>query len=82
MQDIFGFFSKSNKAEENKDTQDKTLVVNKNRCPQNHLCPSIRVCPTGALKQSGYAAPTVDMSKCVKCGKCVRYCPMRAISLR
>ncbi len=81
MQDFFGLFAR-NKEEDSKNNQDKTLVVNKSRCPENHPCPSIRVCPTGALKQRGYAAPTVDMSKCVKCGKCVRYCPMRAISLR
>lgn len=81
MQDFFGLFSK-NREEDSKDLKDKTLVVNKDRCPQNHPCPSIRVCPTGALKQKGFAAPTVDMDTCVKCGKCVRYCPMRAISLR
>jgi len=81
MQDFFGLFAR-NKEEDSKNNQDKTLVVNKSRCPENHPCPSIRVCPTGALKQRGYAAPTVAMSKCVKCGKCVRYCPMRAISLR
>lgn len=81
MQEIFGLFGKK-EAETGKAAQDKTLVVNKNRCPENHPCPSIRVCPTGALKQHGYDAPTVDMSKCVKCGKCVRYCPMRAISLK
>ncbi|MDD4076263.1 MAG: 4Fe-4S binding protein [Eubacteriales bacterium] len=58
------------------------LVVNKHRCPENHPCPSIRVCPVGALKQKGYAAPTVDESSCTKCGKCVRYCPMGAIKLQ
>jgi ferredoxin len=60
----------------------KTLAVNKVRCPQNHPCPSIRVCPVGALSQKGYAAPTVDMDKCIKCGKCVGFCPMRALSLQ
>jgi len=81
MQDFFGLFSKNNQ-DDGKDAKDKTLVVNKHRCPENHPCPSIRVCPTGALKQKGYDAPTVDMDKCVKCGKCVKYCPMRAISLQ
>jgi ferredoxin len=60
----------------------KKLVVNRARCPQNHPCPSIRVCPVGALSQSGYAAPTVDQGKCVGCGKCVRYCPMSALTLQ
>ncbi len=56
------------------------LAVSKARCPQNHLCPSVRVCPTGALKQTGYAAPVVDEEKCVKCGSCVDFCPRGALS--
>jgi ferredoxin len=54
--------------------------VIRHRCPRNHPCPSIRVCPTGALKQEGFKAPTVDMSLCTDCGKCTRYCPMGALS--
>lgn len=61
--------------------EDKNLTVNKRRCPSNHPCPAVRVCPTGALKQNGYDAPTVDMDKCIRCGKCVRFCPMRALNL-
>jgi ferredoxin len=59
-----------------------TLVVLNDRCPQNHPCPSVRVCPTGALSQSGFSAPVVDQEKCVSCGKCVRFCPRRALALR
>jgi Fe-S-cluster-containing hydrogenase component 2 len=59
-----------------------SLNVNEKRCPQNHRCPAIAVCPSGALKQEGYAAPTVDMDKCTSCGKCVRRCPMEALILR
>ena len=60
---------------------DAIIRVNRNRCPENHPCPSVRVCPVEALKQIRYSAPTADMDKCIKCGKCVRYCPMGAISL-
>ena len=60
---------------------DAVIRVNRNRCPENHPCPSVRVCPVEALSQSGYRAPVADMDKCIKCGKCVRYCPMGAISL-
>ncbi|MEA4964648.1 MAG: 4Fe-4S binding protein [Oscillospiraceae bacterium] len=63
------------------DNAGKTLVVNKRRCPQNHPCPSVRVCPVGALTQSGYAAPIADQEKCIRCGKCVKFCPMRALTL-
>jgi len=57
----------------------KKIVVKIDRCPQNHPCPSVKVCPVGALSQQGFHAPTVDMNKCIKCGKCVTFCPMRAL---
>jgi Fe-S-cluster-containing hydrogenase component 2 len=56
------------------------IVVDKSKCPQNHPCPSVKVCPEDALIQHGFDAPTVDESKCIICGKCVRYCPMGAIT--
>lgn len=55
------------------------IIVEKRRCPQNHPCPSVRVCPVNALIQVGFSAPEVDENKCIKCGKCVKFCPMRAI---
>lgn len=60
---------------------DAIIRINRNRCPENHPCPSVRVCPVDALTQIRYSAPAADMGKCIKCGKCVRYCPMGAISL-
>ncbi|MEA4822803.1 MAG: 4Fe-4S binding protein [Clostridiaceae bacterium] len=59
-----------------------SLHVDKNRCPQNHPCPAVRVCPVGALSQIGFAAPAVDQDKCIRCGKCVKYCPKRALTLQ
>jgi Fe-S-cluster-containing hydrogenase component 2 len=61
--------------------KDKTLAVKRNRCPQSHPCPAVRVCPVGALSQNGFDAPTVDLSKCIQCGKCVRACAMGALVL-
>lgn len=58
------------------------MIVNKNRCPQNHKCPAVSVCPVGALKQEGYNAPVIDDEACIKCGKCVNFCPMRAIQMQ
>jgi len=55
------------------------IVVDKNRCPQNHSCPAVRVCPVGAIKQNRFDLPEIDQEKCTKCKKCVMYCPMGAI---
>jgi len=55
------------------------ITVNEKNCPQNHPCPAARVCPVNALTQDKYNAPIVDESKCIKCAKCVRFCPMGAI---
>jgi Fe-S-cluster-containing hydrogenase component 2 len=78
---IFGRSKEERSAAEKKDKKDMALLVEQSRCPQNHPCPSVRVCPVGALSQKGYGAPAVDEDKCIKCGKCVRFCPMRALVL-
>lgn len=75
------FFNRFKEDNMNTVKKDTILAVKKSRCPQNHSCPSVRVCPVGALSQKGSAAPEVDMEKCIKCGKCVRFCPMRALVL-
>jgi Fe-S-cluster-containing hydrogenase component 2 len=56
-----------------------TIRVEERLCPQNHPCPSVRVCPVGAIKQTGFSAPAIDKDKCIKCKKCVLFCPMGAI---
>jgi len=71
-------FEKESAHAENKG---KILIVHQERCPQNHPCPSVHVCPVGALTQTGVQAPTVDPEACVRCGKCVRFCPMGALRL-
>jgi ferredoxin len=57
------------------------INVNKKRCPQNHPCPAVRVCPVNALTQTGYDVPQIDTAKCIECRKCVRVCPMGALTL-
>ncbi|MBR0598282.1 4Fe-4S binding protein [Sinanaerobacter chloroacetimidivorans] len=75
-------FFQIHKENNNKESaNDKNLVVKVSRCPQNHPCPSVRICPVGALSQKGNAAPEVNEDICIKCGKCVKFCPMRALAL-
>jgi Fe-S-cluster-containing hydrogenase component 2 len=71
----------NNKLKKSNNIADKTLAVNLEQCPQDHICPAMKVCPVGALSQKGFDAPDVDMDKCIKCGKCVQFCPMKALSL-
>ena len=56
------------------------MQVNKNKCPQNHRCPAIRICNMQAISQDGCSLPQIDKSKCINCEKCVKFCPMGAIS--
>lgn len=55
------------------------LVIDNHLCPQNHACPIIRVCPAGAISQNGYGLPVIDAAMCTECGKCMRYCGMKAV---
>ncbi len=55
------------------------IIVNQEKCPQNHKCPSIAICPQGAISQKNiYALPIIDHTKCILCGKCMRFCPKGA----
>ena len=55
------------------------LTVDKVRCPQNHRCPMMKVCPVGAITQDGFGLPQIDADKCIECGKCAKFCPMKAV---
>lgn len=83
MSKLFDFLNGNSETENTtrKEKKDMELVIKTSRCPQNHPCPSVRVCPVGALSQKGNAAPVVNMDQCIKCGKCVKFCPMRALVL-
>lgn len=59
----------------------KTLLVIKENCPQNHACPSVSICPVDALSQTGYNAPIVVQDTCIHCGKCAKFCPLGALKL-
>lgn len=60
---------------------DKILTVIKENCPQNHPCPAVQACPVGALTQNLYNAPDVDHDRCIRCGKCAKICPKKALSI-
>ncbi|MFC2161069.1 4Fe-4S binding protein [Acidobacteriota bacterium] len=55
------------------------ITVLKERCPQDHPCPLIRACPVGAISQTGWGAPAVDLPKCIECGICTNSCPFNVL---
>lgn len=57
-----------------------SLHVDAAICPQNHRCPLIKICPVQAISQDGYGLPLIDENKCIECARCLRSCPMHAIS--
>lgn len=54
------------------------MTVDPNRCPQNHKCPALTVCPVGAIMQKGNGLPEIAQDKCIDCGRCISFCPMKA----
>jgi len=56
------------------------MKINEHRCPANHPCPAVRVCPVKAISQKGFGLPSINTDVCINCGKCIKFCPMRAIS--
>jgi len=58
------------------------ITVDKNKCPQNHKCPATRVCPVNAITQEKHELPKIDNTLCIKCKKCITFCPMQAINVK
>lgn len=56
------------------------VEVNKSKCPHNHICPLISVCPVNAISQNNEGYPIVDYDLCIECGKCLKHCPMQAMT--
>lgn len=60
----------------------RTAHIDPHRCDRSPACPAARVCPVGAITPPGPGrSSVVDPAKCIGCGKCLRFCPGRAITL-
>ncbi len=35
--------------------------------------------PVGAISQNGFELPIINQGLCVECGKCIKFCPRKAI---
>ncbi len=56
------------------------IIIDPNKCPQNHTCPLIRLCPEKAIAQKGFELPKIDEEKCIECLICVKNCPRSAVN--
>lgn len=58
------------------------VVLDKTKCPHDHVCPLIRICPVNAITQNTEGYPVIDYDTCINCNKCVKYCPMGAMVIK
>ena len=60
----------------------KKAIIDSNACDRSPFCPAKRVCPVTAITQkSPYESYSVNEELCIGCNKCVRVCPMDAITM-
>ncbi len=58
------------------------IIVNKEKCPQDHRCPAMAICPKQSITQENiYALPQVNPETCILCKQCINYCPKGAFEL-
>jgi len=62
----------------------KKAFIDPADCDGSPFCPVKRVCPQKAVaaKGGGFGGVVeVDAEKCTGCGKCVEFCPHRAVAM-
>ncbi|HPI31192.1 MAG TPA: 4Fe-4S binding protein [Bacteroidales bacterium] len=37
------------------------------------------MCPADAITQTGTGLPVIDNTKCINCGRCLKFCPTGAV---
>lgn len=50
-------------------------------CVACNPAPCVQACPTGAYSQRKGGGVKVDMTTCIRCGRCAEACPVDAISV-
>lgn len=60
---------------------DQRAVIDPQRCDSSPGCPAKRVCPAQAIEREEDGDPYFVNSYCQGCGKCVVYCPQKAIKM-
>ena len=59
--------------------------IDANKCTKEESCPAGQSCPIGAITRDregeAWGPSRVDNRRCLGCGKCVRFCPAKAITV-
>lgn len=59
----------------------KRAVIDPNKCDKSANCPVKRICPANAVEREEIDDPYYINSFCQGCGKCVDYCPRKAVAM-
>lgn len=63
----------------------RVAKIDTNICQREEECVASLSCPIGAISRttedSGFGPSQVDDRRCLGCGKCIRFCTPKAISL-
>ncbi|ADG82043.1 4Fe-4S ferredoxin [Thermincola ferriacetica] len=59
----------------------RRAVIDAEKCDRSPWCPVKRVCPANAVEREDDNDPYFVNAYCQGCGKCVQYCPRRAVSM-
>lgn len=59
----------------------KKAIIDPIKCDNSPFCPVRRICPVKAVERKERHFE-VNASLCTGCGKCVRVCPMKAVSIQ
>lgn len=55
------------------------LVINSEKCTQDHKCLMLNFCPAHAISQFEFETPVIDEKKCFECRNCTYYCTQNAV---
>ncbi|PKM82670.1 MAG: 4Fe-4S ferredoxin [Firmicutes bacterium HGW-Firmicutes-14] len=59
----------------------KRAVIDTKKCDKSPGCPARRICPADAIEREESNEPYFVNAYCQGCGKCINFCPRRAISM-
>lgn len=60
---------------------DKRVVIDPDKCDKSPQCPAREACPAQAIEREEDAEPYFVNAYCQGCGKCLVFCPNKALKM-